>query len=82
MSRVRVDSPQALAQVPAPEAGLLRVPASSAVAYAVSFFLPLLANSKALVVKYDGEYFFPVGSYHAATRFRAHDVSAKPTTAS
>jgi microcin C transport system permease protein len=39
------------------------------IAYAVSFFLPLLANSKALVVKYEGEYFFPIGSYHAATEF-------------
>ena len=40
-----------------------------AIAYAISFFLPLIANSKALVVKYDGEYFFPLGSYHAATEF-------------
>ena len=40
-----------------------------AVAYAVSFFLPLLANGKALVVKYEGEYFFPVASYYAASDF-------------
>ena len=39
------------------------------VAYAVSFFLPLLANGKALVVKYEGSYFFPVASYHAAGEF-------------
>ena len=28
--------------------------------YVLSFFLPLLINNKALVVKYKGEYFFPV----------------------
>jgi microcin C transport system permease protein len=39
------------------------------IAYAVSFFLPLLANGKALVVKYEGRYFFPVTSYHAASEF-------------
>lgn len=40
------------------------------IAYAISFFLPLIANSKALVVKYEGQYFFPiVGGYHAATEF-------------
>jgi microcin C transport system permease protein len=39
------------------------------VAYALSFFLPLLANGKALVVKYEGEYFFPVASYYPATEF-------------
>ncbi len=39
------------------------------IAYFVSFFLPFIANGKALVVKYQGEYFFPVGSYHAAAEF-------------
>ena len=28
--------------------------------YVLSFFLPLLINNKALVVKYKGEYFFPI----------------------
>jgi microcin C transport system permease protein len=40
-----------------------------AIAYAVSFFLPLLANGKALIVKYEGEYFFPIASYYAAGEF-------------
>jgi microcin C transport system permease protein len=39
------------------------------VAYAVSFLLPLLASNKALLVKHDGEYFFPVAAYHAASEF-------------
>jgi microcin C transport system permease protein len=38
-------------------------------AYVLSFFLPLIANSKALVVKYNGDYFFPVARYHAAGEF-------------
>ena len=37
--------------------------------YAVSFFLPLLANNVAFVVKYRGEYFFPIAHYHAAAEF-------------
>jgi microcin C transport system permease protein len=40
-----------------------------AVAYALSFALPLFANSKALIVHYNGGYFFPIASYHAATEF-------------
>ena len=40
-----------------------------AFAYAVSFFLPFLANSTALVVKYRGEYSFPIARYHAAAEF-------------
>ena len=38
-------------------------------AYALSFFLPLLANSVPLVVKYRGDYFFPLWTYHAAQEF-------------
>ena len=38
-------------------------------AYLLSFALPLIANNKALVVHYNGSYFFPLGSYHAATEF-------------
>jgi microcin C transport system permease protein len=38
-------------------------------AYAISFALPLIANSKALVVHYNGRYVFPVATYHAATEF-------------
>ena len=32
------------------------------VLYVASFFLPLLINNKALIVKYDNEYYFPVFS--------------------
>jgi microcin C transport system permease protein len=38
-------------------------------AYAVSFFLPILANNTALAVRYRGEYFFPILRFHAATDF-------------
>jgi microcin C transport system permease protein len=38
-------------------------------AYVVSFFLPILANNVALVVKYQGQYFFPIATYHAASEF-------------
>jgi microcin C transport system permease protein len=38
-------------------------------AYAVSFFLPVLANNIALIVKYDGRYSFPFAHYHSAGDF-------------
>jgi microcin C transport system permease protein len=38
-------------------------------AYALSFFLPLLTNNVPLVVKYNGEYFFPLAKYHSAVVF-------------
>ena len=38
-------------------------------AYALSFSLPLLINSKALVVKYNGQTYFPVFRYHPASEF-------------
>jgi microcin C transport system permease protein len=38
-------------------------------AYAVSFLLPLLINSKALVVHYQGRWFFPIVQYYPATAF-------------
>ncbi len=38
-------------------------------AYLLSFALPLIANNQALVVHYNGSYFFPISSYHAATEF-------------
>lgn len=40
-----------------------------AIAYGVSFFLPLIANGKALVVKYQGSYYFPVAQYYPASTF-------------
>ncbi|MBS1818788.1 MAG: ABC transporter permease subunit [Acidobacteria bacterium] len=39
------------------------------IAYAISFALPLIANNKALVVRYNGQFFFPVAGYHAAAEF-------------
>ena len=38
-------------------------------AYALSFFLPVLANNVAVVVHYQGQYYFPVARFHAATEF-------------
>ena len=40
-----------------------------ATAYGLSFFLPLLANNVAIVVRYQGRYFFPIATFHAATEF-------------
>jgi microcin C transport system permease protein len=39
------------------------------VAYALSFFLPLVMTNQAYVVKYNGEYYFPFLAYHAASEF-------------
>jgi len=38
-------------------------------AYAMSFFLPLLANNIALAVKYNGGYYFPFAQYRSAPEF-------------
>jgi microcin C transport system permease protein len=37
--------------------------------YVISFLNPLLINNKALVVKYNGEYFFPVADYYPSNTF-------------
>ena len=37
--------------------------------YLISFALPLIANNKALVVRYNGTFAFPIASYHAAGEF-------------
>ena len=42
--------------------------------YLLSFALPLLANSKALVVHYNGSYLFPVARYHAAMEFGVQEI--------
>jgi microcin C transport system permease protein len=39
------------------------------VAYIVSFFLPVLINNKAIVVRYNGSFYFPILKYHAAAEF-------------
>ena len=39
------------------------------IAYAVSFFLPLIANNVALAVHYNGQYVFPMVRYHSASEF-------------
>ena len=39
------------------------------VAYAVSFFLPVLINNKALVVRYNGHFYFPMLSFYPASAF-------------
>lgn len=38
-------------------------------AYAISFFLPVLANNVALVVRYDQQYYFPMLRYYPASLF-------------
>ena len=38
-------------------------------AYLLSFFLPYVANNQALVVKYNGHYFFPILRFHRAAEF-------------
>jgi len=37
--------------------------------YLLSFLNPFFINNKALIVKYDGEFFFPTFQYHAASVF-------------
>jgi len=37
--------------------------------YIISFFLPFFINKDALVVKYDGDFYFPVFKYYEATFF-------------
>ena len=39
------------------------------IAYGISFILPFLVNKDALIVHYEGDYFFPVFSYHASSVF-------------
>ena len=43
-------------------------------AYLISFALPLIANSKALAVHYNGGYFFPIASYHGAMEFGVQEI--------
>ena len=38
-------------------------------AYFTSFFLPLLVNNKALLVRYEGHYYFPLLRYYPASAF-------------
>ena len=40
-----------------------------AVAYAFSFLLPLVANNTALVVRYQGQFYFPMWRYYPASAF-------------
>src|SRR4026208_1032345 len=39
------------------------------IAYAISFALPILINNKALVVRYQGRYYFPILRYYPASEF-------------
>ena len=39
------------------------------ITYLISFFLPFLASNTALVVKYQGSYYFPMWSYYPAATF-------------
>ena len=80
MTTGRVDSPKRLRKFRRAQARLLLVPVRR-VAYLLSFFLPLIANSKALLVNYNGSYFFPLRFYHAASDF-GQTRSARPITGS
>ena len=42
--------------------------------YGISFFLPFLINNRALVVKYHGEYYFPVLSGYTPGKQFGQDV--------
>jgi microcin C transport system permease protein len=44
------------------------------VTYAISFALPLLASNKPLVVHYQGQYYFPISRYHAASEFGVDQI--------
>ncbi len=39
------------------------------VAYSISFILPVLVNNKALIVHYQGSYYFPIINYYPASQF-------------
>jgi microcin C transport system permease protein len=39
------------------------------IAYAFSFFLPLVLTNQPYIVKYNGNYYFPMLKYHAASEF-------------
>ena len=39
------------------------------VAYGISFFLPVLINNDAFVVRYEGRYYFPLFQYYQASEF-------------
>ena len=47
------------------------------VAYATSFFLPVLANNVALAVRHDGRYYFPIVTFYPASTF-GQDVIGEP----
>jgi microcin C transport system permease protein len=40
-----------------------------AIAYLISFLLPLLANNTALIVRYQGDWYFPILKFHSASEF-------------
>ena len=44
------------------------------VCYLLSFVLPLLVNNEALVVRYRGQFFFPVWRFHAASEFGVQGI--------
>ena len=48
------------------------------VLYAISFFLPVLINNKALIVKYNGSYHFPIFSGYIAGKEFGQDVPGEP----
>ena len=47
------------------------------VVYGISFFLPLLINDSSLVVRYEGEFYFPLLRYYPASEF-GQDAFGEP----
>ncbi len=45
--------------------------------YILSFFLPLLVGRNALIVKYDGSYYFPVFKFYLAEQFKQQGVQGE-----
>jgi microcin C transport system permease protein len=40
------------------------------IAYVISFFLPVLVNNKALLVRYNGHFYFPISRFYPASTFK------------
>lgn len=47
------------------------------VLFIISFFLPLLVNKDALIVKYNGEFYFPVFKFYSAENFNQTGVQGE-----
>ena len=46
-------------------------------AYVFSFFLPLVMSGTALLVQYNGGYYFPMSEFHSVTEFGIEDSASR-----